>query len=51
VSLLWAALQIYNASGYPQELAAIERAQSQAKDADVRARYEVSKRWLMYQVR
>lgn len=42
---------IYNASGYPQELAAINRDQSEATDEDAREKYEVSKRWLMYQVR
>ena len=44
-------MQIYNASGYPQALAAINHDQSQATDEDTREKYEVSKRWLMYQVR
>lgn len=43
-------MQIYNASGYPQELEAINRDQSQATDDDARAKFEVSKRWLMPQV-
>mmetsp|Transcript_12700 Transcript_12700/g.33669 ORF Transcript_12700/g.33669 Transcript_12700/m.33669 type:complete len:279 (-) Transcript_12700:1184-2020(-) len=41
--------KIYNASGYPEELAAINHDQSQATNETVREKYEVAKRWLMYQ--
>lgn len=42
--------QIYNLSGYPQAVAGIERDQAQAGSAE-RHKYDVPKRWLMYQVR
>eukprot|EP00967_Tisochrysis_lutea_P099482 scaffold147800_cov21-Tisochrysis_lutea.AAC.2 len=43
----WSALRwlgvIYNASGYPEELAAINHDQSQATNETVREKYEVAK--------